>query len=159
MISIETFRVRSAGDLPQSVLVPFDSVNDHFLAGFDNYPATGYLVLVSWSDDLLAAALVLTGGLITACVEMGDDEIPEAPMRHIAKLVDEAKRTHDFLIVHDADDTFWPELSFVAVPPPASSQNPGLVYAWNTKAEDVYRTFQARKLEWPRSRRLEYGDG
>lgn len=164
MPQIETYRVRSAAELPQSILVPFDALDDHFLAGFDNYPATGYLVIVTWGRELPTAALVLTGGLITACVDLAYGEghgTARASVQRIGKLVDEAKRIQDFLIVHDADDTFWPELGFIAVPPPASlaeSFKPGLVYAWNIEVEDVYRTFQARKLEWPRSRHLDDGD-
>lgn len=47
MPQIEIYRVRSAAEIPQSILVPLDRLDDGFLAGFDNYPATVYLVIVS----------------------------------------------------------------------------------------------------------------
>lgn len=161
MTQIESYRVRKAAEVPQSVLVPFDGLDDHFLAGFDNYPLSGeasYLVLVSWGPELPTAALVVAGGIITACVDRTYGEghgTAKASVQRIAKLVEHARRITDWLIVHDADGTFWPELGFVAVPPPASSPNPGLVYAWNIEAEEVYRVFQARNLAWPRWRQLD----
>lgn len=164
MAHIEEYRVRSAAGLPQNVLVPFDGLDDSFLAGFDNYPAASYLVIVDWGRDLPNAALVLAGGLITACINLVHEEgrgTAEASQRRIEKLVEHARRISDFLIVHDGDDEFWPELGFVAIPPPASyveQAKPGLVYAWNIDAEDVYRVLGARKLEWPQSRRLEQGE-
>lgn len=164
---IMVYQVRNPADLGE-VFDVFDSLDDHFLAGFENYPATGYTVVVGHGRELPTAVIVSTGGVITACVDRAYWDgygSWEQSVARCGKLVERLRETHDRLIVHAADDDRWLSYGFVAVPKPgpavlpqeperrtddANKCYPGAVYAWGYDSPDeVYAVIRSRGWKWP----------
>lgn len=132
---ITSYTVRRMHDLPPDVMHEFDSLDDRFLAGFDNYQAQLVRVYVTWSrsSGRPTAASTLVGPIITSCVDgwaWAGDTWANA-VRRARAMMEHWLSVSPFLVVHDADhEEPWLELGFRELEPPASAQRPLRVFAY-----------------------------
>jgi hypothetical protein len=133
------------------VYLIFDSMDDRYMAGFDNYPSPSYTLVVAEGHDWPQVVAVLVGNVITAFV-VSDD----VSNRHFRQVWDELtahlQTLYTWLIFHDADDEgFGQRQGFVQVAPPEDVEDPVIVVTWGDLLAPINTIFALQGLTWDRA--------
>jgi hypothetical protein len=85
---LDVYRVTEATEVPEIVYLMFDSLDDRYLAAFENYPGTIKLVIVAWGTtgevegEPLAVLIATQDNIITGYVDTYfDDKEDEEELR------------------------------------------------------------------------------
>lgn len=139
-------------DLPPDVVHEFDSLDDRFMAAFENYEAQLQRVYVTWSrySGRPTAASTLAGPIITSLVDgwaWNGDNWSNA-VRRARAMMEHWLSVSPFLVVHDADDEEpWVSLGFREVESPAAIVRPLRVFVYG-EPPPLDEFFRARGLLW-----------
>jgi hypothetical protein len=180
---IIAYRALHAEDVPPLLFAELDTLNDHFLAAFENYPDSEKIVVAAWATtgeitgEPIGAIVATLGHIITGYIDnlpsddpvfddefgppLAPDEPSETQVRAalLARLRQICKAT--WLLVHDADEIDgWTAQGFRVVAPPSdvSADEAVQVLAWGELPEDAEALLRARGLSWRRTAHR-YGQG
>jgi hypothetical protein len=168
---IEVYRATDAEDVPGMIIQTFDSLDDHFVAAFYNYPHTVKYVVAAWGTtgavdgEPLAVLIATAGHIITGYVDTYFDSTtdPEDRIEHdepnpiqrraalLARLRKVSKAA--WLLIHDADEIDgWIAHGFRGIDPPPDvpADEAVVVLAWGELPEDAEALVRARGLSWRR---------
>lgn len=151
-MKITTHQVRTMKDLPD-VFQVFDEMDTRYIAGFENYPAPAYTLIVAHGRTWPQGVAVLVGPIITAFV-ISYDVSNRRSAQVLTALIAHLQATYPWLVVHDADYAeIWTEHGFHVIEPPANvpAEDAVLVLAWGEQLKDVHALMRALRLSWIRN--------